>query len=167
MPVFTIIFCKGSFSMRPQRLSKADSTLAAKARTSRRKIGLRDIDFETLVSLTVELLRAQATFAKEAVSSLTSEVEEAASRTIASSARSGRNKCGNGVRHATSSASSIALRIRDPSPGKRRSYCACSLPFKSSSAAINLSQKTSSVSGSAQLGVIDNPFIILNLAICI
>jgi hypothetical protein len=69
----------GSFSMRPQPLSKADSRLAAKARTSRRKIGLRDIDFETLISLTTELLRAHATLAKETISSSNSEIKEAAS----------------------------------------------------------------------------------------
>jgi hypothetical protein len=143
-------------------LSKAESTLAATARTPRRKIGFRNSDLVSLISLIHGPSMAQATLAKEAVSSPISAFSETASPAIASSARSGRNRCGNGVCQAATSASSIAFRIRDPSPGKRRSYWACSRTFKSASAAINLPQKTTGESGSAQLGIINNPFIILN-----
>jgi hypothetical protein len=118
--------CRGFAAVRPEPLDKAESTLAATARTLRRKIRFRDIYLISLISLILGPSMAQATFAKEVVSSPTSESKETASRASASSARSGRNKCGNGVCRAVTSTSSIAFRIRDPWPGKRRSYRACS-----------------------------------------
>jgi hypothetical protein len=76
--------------------SKAESTLAATARTLRRKIRFRDIDLVSLISLI--LGPSIAPPHSEGTSFFSgSECKATARRAIASSARSGRNKCGNPV----------------------------------------------------------------------
>ena len=69
--------------------------------------------------------RPEATCSNLLVSSLCSDCEEKKSCLIASSAKSGRNKCGKSVCNADLSAWMIASRTRASSPGKRHSYCAC------------------------------------------
>jgi hypothetical protein len=121
----------------PQSLSKADKIPAATTRIPRRNIALRDIAL-CLLPLTPAPSRPQAMLVRELIPSLGSEFDETASRATASSARSGRNRCGNSVCQAATSASAIASRIRLPCPGKRRSYPACSRALSSRTATASL-----------------------------
>ncbi len=120
----------------PRSPSKADKISAATTRRPRRNIARRDIVL-CVIPLTPVPLGLQAMLIRELIPSLGSEFDETASRATISSARSGRNKCGNSVCQAATSASAIALRIRLPCPGKRRSYRACSRALRSRTATAN------------------------------
>jgi hypothetical protein len=141
----------------PQPLNRANRRPAARATRRRRNTACHRSVLHPVHSLAHRT--PEATCAKPLHSFLSPDCEENESRSIASSARSGRNRWGNSVCHATTSARLSASRIRIPSPGKRRSYCACNRTFSSRRVTSSLAQYTSKASGAARKFVVRIPFI--------